>query len=177
MEPESGPAGEAEEFERLFRTLYPELCDYATRLLEPAEAEDVVASVFATMWRRQREGNRPDRIRAYLFAAVRNQALKHLRNRKVSRRLRNAKRHRIVPRLHSPNPIPGDQLNLQRIEARVRACLEELPPRPREVFILSRHHGLSRAEIASVLGISVKTVENHMTRALGQIREAVSSLL
>lgn len=163
--------GDREAFKVLFQTHYEALCRYAFRYVDsPEVAEDLVQDVFFDVWKRRAAWQPTHSPRAFLYGAVRNQTLNHLR------------RVRAFRRLDEPGE-PGEPLSLENPEASVhyeelrqdteRAVLE-LPPRCRDVFILSREHELTYPEIAATLGISIKTVETHMGRALQHLRERLS---
>lgn len=77
--------------------------------------------------------------------------------------------------LHSDDP-PMDELLIQRQElARIGAVIERLPPRCREIYLLSRIEGMKNAEIARHCAISLKAVEKHMTRAMAAVRQALGN--
>jgi RNA polymerase sigma-70 factor (ECF subfamily) len=68
-------------------------------------------------------------------------------------------------------------LHLQQFAEAAERAIEHLPPRCREVYLLYRQHQLSYAEIAQVLEISVKTVENHLARAMQALRRGLAAWL
>jgi RNA polymerase sigma-70 factor (ECF subfamily) len=158
-------------FDALVRREYPRLAELAYMMLQRrADAEDVVQEVLLGVWR-QRERFDFDDPTPYLVRAV--------RNRVISRRRRRATEWRWLsgcPRLPSEAP-PAIHLEHDELLRDLNAAVGALPERRREIFVLHRVNGLSYAEIASVLGISVKTVENQMGRALDRLRKALRSHL
>ena len=70
--------------------------------------------------------------------------------------------------------MSDETVDTSQRDARVWKAIDELPERCREVFLLSKHDGLSNEEIAEELGISIKTVKNQMTKAFSRLREALS---
>jgi RNA polymerase sigma-70 factor (ECF subfamily) len=159
-------SGNEAAFERLFRAWYPRLAEHAWRLLHERDlAEDAAQEVLLALW--QGRDRLPDAgaLPGYLHRAVRNRALNQLRSRK--REVADPD-GLMAPRVEPDAP---DRLEAQALEQRLRSALEELPPRTREVFLLSRAQGLTYAAIAEVLGISVKTVETLMGRAIRSLRE------
>lgn len=160
-------AGDRDAFELVFRHWYPRLADYACRLLDGADAaEDAVQDVFVAIWDRRDRLPDADALAGYLFRAVRNRSLNQLRHRRTAGRLLA---------LHGDDPViaPDAETGLedQELDAAYRAALADLAPRGREIFLLSRDQGLTYPEIARTLGISVKTVETLMGRALAALRE------
>ena len=161
--------GDRDAFEQLFRDHYAALVRFGEGLLRSREvAEDVVQEVLLNLWRQRETVRVDDSVRAYLYRAVRNRSLNQIRNERV--------RREAVPvlalALESRESEAGDAALLEtELEAAVRAAVAELPPRCREVFELSRVRGLKYAEIAEALGISIKTVETQMGRALKALRD------
>ncbi len=153
-------------FDAIFRAHYASLVGFAEFILKdrPA-AEDVAQEVMLELWRRRSDVVLETSLRAYLLQAARNRALNQIRHRKVV--------GTVDPLAVSPAPAPhADRLVLEEeMDLVVRRAVRELPDRCREVFELSRVHGLRYAEIARTLEISIKTVEAQMGRALRTIRE------
>ena len=165
--------GDREAFDSIFRTYYASLVGMAESLLrQRAVAEEVVQDVMLELWRRHETLRVEDSLRAYLFRSARNRALNHLRHIKVERR---GEPH--VTRSSEAAPTAPAQLVEQEIDTALRQALDELPAGAREVFDLSRVHGLKYAEIAATLGISVKTVEARMGKALRALRERLAPWL
>ena len=165
--------GDREAFELLFREHYASLVRFAEGLVRSREvAEDTVQEVLFNLWRQRETLRVEESVRAYLFRSVRNRALNHLRNERV--------RHEAVPHLvnEAPAAAAGDSRVVEgELEQAIRNAVAELPPRCREVFELSRAQGLRYSEIAATLGISVKTVETQMGRALKTLRDRLAPFL
>ncbi len=159
-------AGDRDAFERLFRHWYPRLAEYALRLLDTRDAaEDAVQDVFVALWKGKAKLPDPQSLSGYLHRAVRNRALNQLRQRRTAGRWLSALDPE--PRIQ---PDADTGVEDQELDAAYRAALSDLAPRGREVFLLSRERGLSYPQIAETLGISVKTVETLMGRALQALR-------
>ena len=159
-------AGDADAFDTIFRRWYPAIVRAAQKIVrDEAVAEELAQEIFLGLWRRRESIDLQGTPQSYLFQSVRNRALNHLRHSAVQRRGAE-----VIP-LHAPEPPAADANadvhDLAEAYARAR---EELPPRCREVFDLSRERGLRYAEIAELLGISVKAVEANMGRALKHFR-------
>jgi RNA polymerase sigma-70 factor (ECF subfamily) len=166
-------SGEQNAFDAIFRAHYSHLVTFAQGLLrDRAPAEDAAQEVMLELWRRRAELVIHESLRAYLLRATRNRALNQLRHAKVER---NAE-----PQLVGEESISaaGDgRLVAAELRHALTAAVAELPPACREVFELSRAHGLRYAEIASTLGISIKTVESQMGKALRHLRSRLAEWL
>jgi RNA polymerase sigma-70 factor (ECF subfamily) len=159
-------------FDLIFRAYYAQLVGVALAILgERAAAEDVAQDVLLELWRRRENMMLETSLRAYLVRAARNRALNNLRHERVAR----SADPEAVGRTEAP--AADRDLAEQEIDAAAAQAVRELPARCREVFELSRAHGLKYAEIAQLLGISVKTVEAQMGKALYALRERLAPWL
>lgn len=169
--------GDAEAFEALFRTHAASLCDFAFALIGDEDAaRDVVHALFCRLWEQRHEMETPKVVRAYLFAAVRNRARNHLRDSRVSAAFLERMAGAGEPLVHHVPPTDAGAIAADLEEALTRE-LSGLPPRCREVFVMIRSEGLSHAEVAAALGISRKTVEIHVSRALKHLRSRLERWL
>jgi RNA polymerase sigma-70 factor, ECF subfamily len=165
--------GDEDAFDAIFRAHYAPLVGVAERMLRSrAVAEEIVQDVMLELWRRRESLPIEDSLRAYLFRATRNRALNHVRHGRVER---EGQPH-VVGATADPPTAPSTLVE-EEIDTALRAALGDLPDRCREVFELSRVHGLRYAEIAATLGISVKTVEAQMGKALRILRERLAAWL
>lgn len=157
--------------EELFRTHYRGLCacvrDYVHSL---DAAEEIVQELFLRVWDHALAGNTQILTRAYLYAAARNQAVSVLRHERV---VQDYEVSAIGQSERSGLPTAEEELENEELTIAVRRAVARLPAKCRQVFSLSRERGLTYSEIAEVLGVSVKTVELHMTRALKALRAAL----
>jgi RNA polymerase sigma-70 factor (ECF subfamily) len=167
-------AGDQSAFEVVFRAHYAKLANYAQHLVHSADAaEDVVQEVFVTLWAHRDRLATPDNLVAYLYRAVRNRGLNVLRK----RRQVAAWQARQVE-LEPPESPPADRdAEHEEVDRAIKAAAATLPPRSREVFELSRERGLTYRQIAETLGISIKTVETLMSRALKVVRPRLERLI
>jgi RNA polymerase sigma-70 factor (ECF subfamily) len=165
--------GDERAFDELFRSAYAQLVGAANVVLrDPAVAEEIVQDVMLELWRRRETLVVEDSLRAYLYRATRNRALNHVRHLAVQRR--------GEPQLRGESAAPpraDARLTAGEIQVALRDAIHDLPDRCREIFEMSRVQGLKYAEIAEILGISVKTVEAQMGKALRILRERLAAWL
>lgn len=165
--------GDERAFDEIFRSWYPGLVRSAESLVRSrAIAEEIVQDVMLELWRRRESLARESSPQAYLFQSTRNRALNHLRHERVEKRGRPF----AAGRSEIDAPAPA-LLVEEEIEVALREAVAVLPDRCREVFELSRVQGLKYLEIAELLGISVKTVEAQMGKALRLLRERLAQWL
>jgi RNA polymerase sigma-70 factor (family 1) len=159
--------GDKKAFEHLFNTYYQPLCRYAGAMLRDAdEAEEAVQNLFFTIWSRRETLQITSSFKSYVYRAVHNDCLNRIKHGKVKAGYASDYRQ-----LMSGASLRGDQvLEARELGNRIREAMEALPEQCRQVFTLSRFASLKYQEIAGQLGISVKTVENHMGKALRLLR-------
>jgi RNA polymerase sigma-70 factor (ECF subfamily) len=166
-------AGDEAAYDAVFRTWYPVLVRVASALLHDADsAEEVAQDVMVELWRRKHVLDADLSIGAYLLRSVRNRSLNQLRHLKVRRQS-----ERDVEALYGPPRAADQPIVAHELAAAARQAFDALPPRCREVFELSRVHGLKYAQIAEALDISQKTVEAQMGKALKIMRERLAAWL
>jgi RNA polymerase sigma-70 factor (ECF subfamily) len=111
-------------------------------------------------------------LNAYLYGAVRNACLNQLKHQKV----KEAYLSSSIPHTEYDNYI-SNKIDANDLAQLIQSCIIELPPERQKIFLLSREHGLKYKEIAEELGISVKTVEAQMGKALRFLRERLKEYL
>ncbi|MEI6945788.1 RNA polymerase sigma-70 factor [Paraflavisolibacter sp. H34] len=159
-------------FEQVFRAHYGPLHAYACSLLQDEwAAEEMVQNVFYKLWERADRLSLQGPLAAYLYRAVYNESLNHLKHRKVK-----AEHGLYVARQGAAASGP-DSGQLKELQTRLHAAINELPDQCRLIFQLSRFEDLRYAEIARHLGLSVKTVENQMGKALKVLRTKLAEFL
>ncbi|MBL0169559.1 MAG: RNA polymerase sigma-70 factor [Gemmatimonadaceae bacterium] len=165
--------GDHQAFESIFRQWYEPVVRSASRVLrDVGVAEELSQDVFLELWRR-RESLAPDSsVAGYLMQAVRNRALNHLRHLAVQK-----KSVVYVEAMSEPTEAADAQVQATELQSALTQAIAELPPRTREVFVMSRERGLRYSEIADALGVSVKAVEANMSRALRILRDRLAAFL
>ena len=164
-------AGDARALEALFREYYACLCDFAVRYVgEVSAAEDLVQDLFADLWARRANWTPRESVRAYLFSAVRNRALNLRKRHAVEQDWEHEEAVSEVPTLHRSPETTLERLEREELSERVTAAVESLPERCRLVMHLRWRDRLPHAEIAAVMGISIKGVEMQLSRGLKALR-------
>jgi RNA polymerase sigma-70 factor (ECF subfamily) len=164
-------SGDPGALEELFRAHYAPLRDFAARYLrDDALAEELVQDLFADLWARRHLWQIRDSVRAYLFSAVRNRALNVRKRQAMESDWEADEASADVRALHAA-PEPADAaLDRAELRRRLDQAIASLPERCRLVMHLRWREQMPYAEIASVMGISVKGVENQLARGLAAIR-------
>lgn len=161
--------GDAGAFRALFEAYASPLVMYAASILGATPpAEDVAHELFAYLWTHRYTLDVVGTLRTYLYRATRNRCYSVLRHERVKRAMEEA-----TGTIY-PSPPPPAAADAEHEHAELSLAIERavaaLPDRAREVWKLNRDDRLTYAEIARVLGISTKTVETHMGRALKALR-------
>ena len=155
-------------FEKLYFDYYTSLCQSVFRFVKDEGAtKDIVQEVFIRYWKKFNKIHIKDSEIAYLRKASVNSALNYLKEKER----RDKRENRFATELgkvqsESPESIHAFNETSQRINV----AIDQLPPKCREAFILSRHEKKSYKEIAAILNISVNTVEKHIGKALKVIK-------
>ena len=168
-------ASDRDAFADLFRLLREELIRYVMRIVrDDALAHDLIQDVFISLWG-LRESLDPSRsLKAYIYQMAKNRAIRHLRDERI-----HDEKHRII-KGQSSNRIPTRDLPDMKVDAgtlkeKLQTWINELPERQREAILLSRFQGLSHREIADIMSISPRTVNNHIMRALGHLQSRIEA--
>ncbi len=166
-------ADPARAFDKLVRAHYARLCSFVFRYVDSADAaEDIVQDMLVKVWRRQQQFDF-QRPLAYLYQAAKHEA--------ISYRRRHGVRERAVAELaRRERPLAPDNATLLEradLAAAVAEAVDALPERCRLIFTMHREQGLTYAQIADVLGLSVKTVETQISRAFRALRIRLAGYL
>lgn len=162
--------GDESAFETVFRAHYENLCRFAHRYTQdPDQSEDLVQDVFFKLWKTASSIELRTAIKPYLYQSVRNACLNHIKHLGV--RAAYADAHPAV------EGREDNAAEVNELERRIAVAIDGLPEKCREVFELSRFGGLKYQQIADELGISVKTVENQMGKALRVLRDELSDYM
>lgn len=158
----------AVKYEEMFRTYFSSLCYFAQKYITDLDScKEIVHKVFVSIWESRETFDFDKPAKSYLFAAVYNRSMNHIRD---AKKFRNDYDLDVL----NDNPVHAvnaDHLEAAELETLIWNVIQTLPEKCREIFILSRFEEKKYGEIASTLNISVKTVEAQMTKALKVLRD------
>lgn len=166
-------SGNESDFECCFRRYYPRLVNYAVRFTVFREiAYDIVQDCFTRLWERRTILHKTD-LASLLFTMVRNSCLDYLKHNAVVSRYELEYKTRIQgeEKLYCYDFLyDAEQPYLyEELQSEIQTAIDSLSDRCREIFLMSRFENLKNREIAGQLGISEKTVEKHLSRAVKQL--------
>mgnify|MGYP001042894102 CR=1 FL=1 len=161
-------------FRKLFEMVSPKLCKFACQYVTIEEAEEVVYLVLTRVWKNRKELHKINNLNTYLYKAVRFEVIKiNKRNKRynlvvLDNETENANQE------HFCAPITPDIiLAAKELHHFLNEQVENLPPKCRLAFKLVKEDGLKYAAAAEIMGVSKNTIENHVAKAVKQLREAV----
>lgn len=160
-----------DKFKERFEVYYPMLCRIASGYIpDTPEYEDIVQECFIAVWNNGKHELEEKEFLAYMVRAVKNNCITFLRKQNINRVSLDDERSR-----GSLPEIMEEENDDASIDERLNRILAVLSPKCKEIFLLSKLHGLKYQEIATRQNISVKTVENQMGKALKLIREQLKT--
>jgi len=161
-------AGDAAAFRELFERLHDPLLRFAARFVDESAAEDAVQEAFVRVWHMRESIDEQLSLRALMYRTVRNLAFNAVRDAQTRSRLLADEG---TEHLSGRSPMnPEQELDVKEMGQVVQAGIDALPERQREALLLSRFNGLSHQEVAEVMNVSARTVNNHLVRALESLR-------
>lgn len=154
----------------VFEYYYKPLCSHAVRFVHSkAYAEDIVSEVFLTFWHKRHFRQVNTTYRTYLFQAVRNRSLNFIRK-EFGHDIELMGDESLLSR----SIAPDKQMMYDQFYHKVQEGIDQLPPKCKKIFILSRFEDKPLKEIAMIHKISIRTVEAHISKALKIMREALN---
>jgi len=160
-------------FERVFKEHFKNLHAYACSIVkDEGEAEEMVQNVFFKLWEKKEKISELQSVPAYLYRAVHNECLNYVKHEKVKMAYEAHAVHH-----GSLSSQPADTATAKQLEHRIAESLSALPEQCRTIFQMSRFEELKYREIADKLGLSVKTVENQMGKALKILRTKLADYI
>lgn len=167
--------GDAEAFEKVFKTYFKNLHAYALYILKKNEsAREVIQQVFYKIWEKRISLNIHTSMKAYLYKSVYNECMLQLKKKK------NKEAYLSYILKQDTNKLAqgaSEKIETTDLEIRLQKALNELPEQCRTIFQLNRFEGLKYHEVASQMGLSLKTIENQMGKALKRLRIALAEFL
>lgn len=166
--------GNRDVFGQVFKTYYERLCNYANTFLNNMdEAEEMVQGTFLTLWEKREVIDIQISVKSYLYQAVHNNSLNRIKHNKVRRIYAG----HVLNTVSDSTDAGNEKILADELEIKINEAVDSLPEQCRRVFQLSRFENLSYNEISMQLQISVKTIENHMGKALRILREKLKEYL
>ena len=168
-------------FEQLYRKYYPKLTAFASFYLKNDEAHDVVQEVFLNLLENKQKNMEEASVNPYLYKAVQYKCVDAIRHRTMKDQYATAIGKKMLQMesdyfYTSRNEIE-DALLSKELHEQIHAAVESLPPKGKEVFKLYFFHHKTAGEIASILGLSRSTVENHIFTCVKTIRKKLADYL
>ena len=173
-------AGE-KDFKQVFDSFYPRLLRFAKGYVcNRFDAENIVQDVFLRLWEKRTLLPKDINLQAYLPAMVKNQCMDFLKHQQVVERhfvnRNSAIQQEMAFNYYAISRFDPEQPDVESLERLVEKAINELPEQCRKAFELSRYNELKYKEIADEMGISVKTVETHISHALKILRITLKDL-
>lgn len=161
---------ELHNLEFIYKSYYKSLHYYCLQFVKNTEdAQEIVNDSFIAVWEKRAELNFEIGIKPYLFRTVHNKSLNFLKKKKLP--IQDLDTHFIHTSTADYSPI--EILSSKELEKKVHALIQTLPPRCKQVFLLSRIENFTHKEISAIMDISTKTIENQITIALKHIRKGI----
>lgn len=142
-------------------------------LEDRAEAEDVIQEVFLMLWTKRAGAAGAKSLSGYLYASVRNRILNHLTHQKVVDKYLDS----IRTYMEAGGYTADELLREKELAAVIEREIEAMPPKMREIFLMSREQELSHKSIGELLNISDKTVKQQVYKAVKQLKGRVENFL
>jgi len=159
-------SGDEAAYRILFRRHYKDICYNAYKAYpDQHKAKDFAQEVFLDFWRRREVVNISSSLKSYLSRAVKYKAIDFIRAQKI-----NFEENLVMKNEGHTNQHSAEYNELQDV---IHNVVDKLPKRCKIIFSMSRFQQMSHGEIANELGISKKTIENQITKALKVLRQAV----
>jgi len=161
-------SGDKESFEMLFKTCYLQLCIFSNQFTKNMDdAREVVQELFVYLWENKEKTKKIDFVQSYVYAALRFNSI-----RKFNSKTRDRMEIAEVPEEECSVDF-HDQIEYAELQQAVYKTIDSLPPQCRKIFMMSRFERQTYQEIANILGISSKTVEVQISKALRTLHETL----
>ena len=159
-------------YKQLFLLFYPSLVPFAVSITRSKElAEEIVSDVFVKIWQKRQQLDKVENLKFYLFTAVKNRCFNELNNPKNKSAIDI---NEVAIEFKSLYHDPEQKMISAEVMNKIRTAVNELPPRCQLIFKLVKEEGLRYKEVAELLQLSIKTVENQMSLAFKKIGAAIN---
>lgn len=163
--------GDRSAFKDLFEFFHQGIYSFIVfKIGDPTLAEDILQDTFLKLWRNREKLDESLSIKSYLFTMANNAVLNHFRHQKV------VYTHQAQYQPETEDRSPEEIAQSEEFTKQLLGSIEQLPEKTRITFMMSRFEDLPYKEIAERTGISIKTVESHIGKALKLIREKLEKI-
>ena len=163
--------GDSLAYSHLVETYHHRLCNYAFGLIGDTDlSEDIVQNVFIKIWKKRKKLKDDVDLKNYLYKSVYNSFIDYYRRNRPVFSLEKTHIDTLVVFVQEDS-----ENSRERLISQVRMEIENLPPKCKQSFLLSKLEGLTNIEIAEHLNISTKTVEGHITKAFSILRKTLDA--
>lgn len=167
-------AGDERTFEQLFRQQYAPLCQYGFSFLKDwDDSEEVVQAMFLAFWEKRESLVITTSLKSYLYWAVHNRCLNRIKHLSVQAEYQSSVQAERLDIWENP----AQELIASELDIQLQRAIGRLPEQCRLIFMMSRFEELKYQEIADQLGLSIKTVENQIGKALRILRTELADYL
>lgn len=161
---------QSESFEKMYKAHYKALRNAAENIIrDPEGAHDIVQEVFLKLWPKRNDLSVILNQKAYLFRSVINASISYLESNKKKVRMGDLK-------FEAQGSADTDLMRKELMD-KIQIALDTLPPKCKAIFVLSRFEEMKNKQIAEVLGLSLKTVENQMGIALKKMKDELKNYI
>ena len=165
--------GDEQAFESLFLHYFPRIKGFISGILQnEEEAEDISQDIFVSMWQNRDRLKEIENLNAYLYRIAKNTVFRHIERSLLFRDYQEQQTNN-ASFSSTDNDSIEEELYAKELEFLISVAVEKMPPQRQQIYRMSRVDGLSNDEIAARMSISKRTVENHLTLALADIRKII----
>lgn len=163
-----------EGYELLFNEHYSRMVSYAYNFLKEQEAsEEIAQEVFYQLWINREKTEIKTAISSYLYRAVRNRCINLIKHIDIREKYKAYNSEEI----EKADKESTDLLTVNELDKIIRSSIDQMPLQRKKIFLMSRYDEMTYKEIAEKMGLSKKTIENQMGKALQYLREELKDYL
>jgi len=167
--------GDTKAFRQIFDLLFLNLTKFSFSFVQSQEAStEIVDELFVQLWTKREAINHILDLRVYLYTATKNASLNYIAKR--AKQIKLAPYDQIQVQMADYNS-PEQMMIDKEILNKIKQAIDQLPPRCKLIFKLVREDGLKYSEVAEILNLSIKTIDNQLVIAVSRIKEVVQNLL
>lgn len=155
-------------FEEIFKENFTKLCSYARTFIKDFDtSKEIVHDCFVILWDKRSDIDLSKNVKSYLYTSVHNKCLNYIRdNKKFTKNFDS-----LETGIFDISINDNNKLEFEEVQTKINDAINSLPEKCREIFKMNRFGEMKYKEIAEKLGISIKTVEAQMSKALTVMRE------